>query len=129
MQSIKNKFPLFLLITFLMSGVFLVGVNQAKAVGDAYFPQNTTVTLTEGDFTIVGPSDADTVVTNGNVSITVTISADQTFTLESAGRKLLNNDGGFVHTCADDKSSLIITTTTTITVIITPSSTTCGSTS
>ena len=129
MKLIKNKLLLFLLLSILVVGMFLVDTNHAQAVGDAYFPQNTTVTLTEGDFTIVGPSDADTVVTNGNVSITVTISADQTFTLQSAGRKLLNNDGGFVHTCADDKSSLIITTTTTITVIITPSSTTCGSTS
>ncbi|MEK7507189.1 MAG: SH3 domain-containing protein [Patescibacteria group bacterium] len=129
MQLIKNRFSLFLFLALLIGGVFLIGVNQAKAVGDAYFPQNTTVTLDLGDFTIIGVSDADTVTTNGTDSITVTISSGQSFTLESAGRRLLNNNGGFSYSCADDKSSLTITTTTTITVIITPSSTVCGSTS
>ena len=106
----------------------MISLNQAKAVGNASFPQNTTVTVSAGDLTIIGGSDADTVTTNGD-TITVTISSGQSFTLESAGRKLLNNDGGFSYTCTDDKSSITMTSSTTITVIISPSSTTCGSTS
>ena len=128
MKLIKNKLLLFPLLSILVVGMFLVDTNQAQAVGDAYFPQNTTVAVSAGDLTIIGGSDADTVTTNGD-TVTVTISSAQSFTIESAGRKLLNNDGGFTYTCADDKSSLTITTSTTITVIISPSSTTCGSTS
>lgn len=127
MQLIKNKFHLSLLIVFLAGGLFFVGINQARAVGDAYFQQNTTVTLDVGNFTIVGGSDADTVTTNGTTSITVTISAGQSFELESTDRKTLNNDGGFTPSCTFDKSSVTLTVTTQTTVIITPSSTVCGS--
>lgn len=128
MQLIKNKFYLLPLLVLLMGGVFLAGVNQAKAVGNAYFPQNTTVSVSAGNLTIIGSSDADTVTTNGD-TVTVTISTGQSFTIESADRKLLNNDGGYIYSCTDAKSSLTITTDATITVIISPSSTTCGSTS
>lgn len=127
MQLIKNKFYLFPLIVFLMGGLFLVGINQAKAVGDASFPQDTYVALDVGDMIITAGSDADTVVAT-NTNITVTISSGQSFTLESAGRKLLENNGGFSYTCSEGKSSVTLTVSTATTIIITPSSTTCGST-
>lgn len=125
MQLIKNKFSLSSLLVVLIGGVFLVGVNQAKAVGDAYFPQDTTVALDVGNMTIVGESDADSVVTT-STTITVTISSGQKFTLESPDRKLLNNDVGYSHSCFSNKSQLIIDSSLATTVVITPSSTTCG---
>ncbi len=112
----------------LAGGVFFAGVNYANAAGNAYFPQDTTVELSLGSFNIVGGSDADTVTTNGTTTITVTISTGQNFIFESAGRKLLENDGGFSTSCAESKSSLNLTVSATTTVIITPSSTVCGST-
>ena len=81
-----------------------------------------------GNFNIVAGSDADTVTTNGTTTITVTISAGQTFIFESAGRKLLENNAGFSYSCAESKSTLQLTVSATTTVIITPSSTVCGST-
>ena len=105
----------------------MFGIDQAKAVGDAFFPQDITVALDGGNLTIVGNSDADSVVAT-NTNITVTISAGQSFILESTDRKLLNNDGGFSSSCSESKSSLSMTVTTTKTVIITLSSTVCGST-
>jgi len=128
MQIIKNKFYSLLLLTFLAGSIFWVGVNYANAVGDAYFPQDTTVALDAGNFTIAAGSDADTVTTNGT-TITVTISTGQSFTLESASRKLLNNDGGFSTSCSNEnKSTINLTVSVTTTVVITPSSTICGST-
>lgn len=128
MQTIKNKFPLFLFLVFLMLGVFYIGTNWVKAVGDAYFPQDTTIVLDVGNFRIVGGSDADT-VTASNTQVTVTISTGQSLTIESDDRKLLNNDLGYTYSCFSNKSSIIIdTTTTTKTVVITPSSSNCGST-
>ncbi len=106
----------------------MIGVNQAKAVGDAYFPQDTTVALDMGNFVIAGGSDADSVTTT-NAKVTVVVSSGQTFIFQSADRKLLDNDGSYATSCSEDKSSLTITATVTTTVVITPSSTTCGSTS
>lgn len=125
MQLIKNNFFIFPLIILLIGGVFLFGINNAKAVGDAYFPQDTTVALDVGNMTIVGESDADTVVTTSS-TITVTISSGQKFTLESPDRKLLNNDVGYSHSCFSNKSQIIIDSSLATTVVITPSSTTCG---
>ena len=122
----QNKLPQFLLFIFLAGGVFLLGTNQANAVGNAYFPQATTVALDVGNFTISDGSDADTVTTT-NTTVTVTISTGQSFTLESSDRKLLINDSTYSYECLSDKSSITITSTTTRTVIITPSSTSCGS--
>lgn len=104
-----------------------VGINYANAVGDASFPQDTTVALDVGDMTITAGSDADTVVAT-NTNITVTISSGQSFTLESTGRKLLENNGGFQYTCSEGKSSVTLTVSTATTIIITPSATVCGST-
>ena len=125
MKPIKNKLSLSLLLAVLTVGLYTVGINHANAVGDAYFPQATTVALGVGNFTIVGGSDADTVVTSGT-QITVTISTGQTFTLESSDRKLLLNDSTYSYDCLSDRSSITITSTTTKTVIITPSATACG---
>lgn len=124
---IKNKFSLSLFLTVLVIGLYAIGINHAYAVGNAYFPQATTVTLGVGDFTITAGSDADTVVTTGT-NITVTISTGQTFTLQSSDRKLLENDSTSIYTysCDSDKSTITLTSTTTRTVIITPSATACG---
>lgn len=126
MQPIKNKSSVLLLITILVGSLLVVGINYANAVGNASFPQATTVTLGVGDFTITGGSDADTVVTT-DTNITVTISTGQSFTLESSGRLLLHtNDSSYTYECLTDKSTTTITSSTTKTVIITPSATACG---
>ena len=126
-MQLKNKFSLFVLATLLIGGVLLVGINQAMAVGDAYFPQDTTIALDVGNFTIVGGSDADTVTTS-STQITVTISTGQLLTIESPDRKILSNDIGYSYACSSNKSSIVIdTTTVTKTVVITPSSSSCGS--
>lgn len=109
--------------------VSMIETNQAQAVGNAYFPQDTTVTLSIGSFNIVAGSDADTVtVSTADNTITVAISTGQSFTLESTARNKLENDSSFLYTCSDTKSSITLTTTVTTTVVITPSSTICGST-
>ncbi len=122
---IKNKPSLSLLLVVLIVGLYAVGINQAKATGNASFPQATTVALDVGNLTILGGSDADTVTTS-NTQVTVTISTGQTFTLESSDRKLLLNDSTYSYDCLSDRSSITITSTTTKTVIITPSATACG---
>ncbi|MEK7603685.1 MAG: SH3 domain-containing protein [Patescibacteria group bacterium] len=128
MKLLKINFSLLLALSVLVAGFLTVGVYQAKAVGDAYFPQDTTVALDVGNFIIVGGSDADT-VTASNTQITVTISTGQLLTIDSSDRRILSNDIGFSYSCSSDKSSIVInTTTTTKTVVITPSSSNCGST-
>lgn len=120
----KNNFFSFLFPVVLMVAVFLAEINQAQAVGAAYFPQDTTVNLDVGNLTIEGGSDADSVVTS-NTSITVTISTGQKFVLLSSGRKVLTNDGGYGYSCTSAQSRLSINSSTTKTVLITPSSNTC----
>ena len=126
MLSIKNKFSLSVLLAILMAGVLLVETNQAQAVGDAYFPQDTTLALDVGNLTIEGGSDADSVVSTNN-NITVTISSGQTFVLLSSGKNRLSNDGGYSFSCSSTQSRISITSSTTKTVVISPTSETCSS--
>ncbi len=115
-------------LTLLIFGLFLARVPNAKAVGDAYFPQDTTVGLNIGNFTITAGSDADTVVTTSN-NITVTISNGQSFTLKSSSRKELSISGSYTSlTCTDNESSVVITPSlgdSQRTVVITPQSVNC----
>lgn len=119
-----RSYPFFLLsgILFLTALLFL-SPNNALAVGDAYFPQDTTVNLTvdgaSTNFTIAGESDANEVTVNAS-SITVNISAGQTFKLKSSGGNKLTNDGGIVSICSGGESSLTVTVSSTKNVIISP---------
>lgn len=127
MELSNNKFSLFLLSTFLIIGVFLVETNQAKAVGDAYFPQDTTITLSNVNFTITGGSNADEITTDSG-TITIKISAGQEIVFKSPDRKILTNDSNFDYSCSTTESSIAIrfpSTTTQKTVTITPSSNSC----
>ncbi len=133
MQLIKNKFLLSLFIVALSVGVFGVGANYAQAVGAAYFPQNTNVTFSVDNFTIVAGSDADAVTTTGT-SITITISYGQSFTFRSTGRKELSVNGNNYtsKTCSTSESKVVITPSAgdpQRIVIITPTSGTCVDTS
>ncbi|MBI2674268.1 MAG: SH3 domain-containing protein [Candidatus Yanofskybacteria bacterium] len=121
----KINFSL-LLVAVLAAGVFWVGVNQASAVGDAYFPQATTVALDVGNIVISAGSDADSVVTT-NLTITITISSGQSMVLTSAGKLQLSNNGGYTFTCEVDQSRLSIVPSSTQTIIVTPTSTSCTS--
>lgn len=132
MKILKNKLSLILLFFILIGGWFLLPVLDAYAVGDAYFPQNTTVNLTVGgtstDFTIIAGSDADTVVA-GTSNVTVTISSGQSFKMISPDRKKLTNDGSIEYTCSSAESSITLTASAQTTIVITPNSeTACSST-
>lgn len=128
MKPIKSKLSLSLFVAILVTALFAVETNYANAVGNAYFPQDTTVALDVGNFTIVGGSDADSVTTS-NTQVTIGISTGQSFTLESSNRYLLVNDSGYTYECLSNKSAITITSATTKTVIITPSTNTCGTSS
>lgn len=122
--AMKFKKARFLLWVGFFSLAFLFfSSSHALAVGDAYFPQDTTVNLTvdsaSTNFTIVGESDANEVTVNTS-SITVNISAGQTFKLKSSGGNKLTNDGGIVSTCSGGERSLTVTVSATKTVIISP---------
>lgn len=123
MTLTKNKFFPFFLFFVLVSGLFLAGVNQGLAVGAAYYPQDTTVSMTVDNFTIVGPSDADSVTTTAT-TVTVTISAGQNFTFKSANGKQLNTTGTVTSkTCTPSTSTVVINPETGVsgrTVVITP---------
>lgn len=121
----------FLLWSGLLLLIFLFfDPGHALAVGDAYFPQDTTVNLTvdgtSTNFTIVGESDADEVTVNAS-SITVIIAQGQTFKLKSSGGNKLTNDGGFASTCSGGESSLTLTVSARKTVIISPDAPGCSS--
>ena len=132
MQIIKNKPSLFILSFVLVSGMLLTEINQVQAVGDAYFSEDTTVTMDNGDFIITAGSNADEVITSAT-TVTVLISANQTFTLKSSGRKVFGVAGTYSSkTCTSTESSIILAPVTgdaQSTVTITPSAETCTDTS
>ena len=108
-----------------MSFLFL-GVSSAGAVGDAYFPQDTTLTINSVNYTILAGSDADSVVANATTAV-VTVSAGQSISITSAGRFRLDNDQGFTTTCTTSVSTLTMSVATggsSKTVTITPDTTT-----
>jgi len=122
-----NK-AIYLCVALLVVAIF-GSAGSAYAVGDAYFPQDTTVSLTGADYIIAASSDADSVTTNGTTTITVTISSGQSLTLTSAAGYSLSNDMGFGVTCTGAKSVLAIVPASTKTVTISPntSSVVCSS--
>ncbi len=81
--NLNSKLKL-LLGSLLVVSFFSLGLNSAFAVGNAYFPQATTLLLTGTGFsyTIIAGSDADSVVVSTN-SFTITISSGQSFTITS----------------------------------------------
>ena len=127
MKKLKINFYLLSFIVILIGGLFLVGVNQANAVGAAYFPQDTTIALDVGNIVIEDGSDADSVVTS-NLNIVITISSGQTMVLTSVDKLLLSNNGGYILVCGTNESRLTIVPSTTQTIIVTPTSTSCSST-
>lgn len=125
--NFKNSYFLVWLWFFLFAFLFS-NYNYALAVGDAYFPQDTTVNLTVGgvstNFTIVAASDADTVVVDTS-TITVTISSGQSFQITSADKKKLINNSTIQYTCTSSEASLTLTVSTQTVIVITPESETC----
>ncbi len=122
-----KKYNFLILLTFVFFTFLILGAGYALAVGDAYFPQDTTVTLDVGNMTIVGGSDADTVTTS-NTQVTVTISVGQSFQMTSADRRRLTNDRSIAYTCDSTQSSITIKSIlVATTVVITPETTqACG---
>ena len=126
-----KKVQFLLWIGFVSLTFLFFAPSDVLAVGDAYFPQDTTVNLTidgtSTNFTIVAESDADEITVNTN-SITVIVAAGQTFRFRSYGGHKLTNDGGFSFTCSGGESQLTLTVSSRKTVIISPDSAACTST-
>ncbi len=132
----KSKINLIKSPQFLLwSAVFLLtflsfSSNYALAVGDAYFPQDTTINLTVSgtstNFTIVAGSEANSVTINPS-SITVNISAGQTFKFKSSLGNSLTNDRGTAYTCSGGATLLTLTVPATNSVVISPGSPGCSS--
>jgi len=116
----KPKLKLLFGSLIVLSFLFL-GLNNASAVGNAYFPQDTTINLSGSgtNYTVVGGSDADSVVVNTN-NFVVTISSGQTFTITSANKYQFTNNQGFSSTCNSSKSTLVLTSSVTKVVTLHP---------
>src|SRR3989344_904539 len=128
-EVINYKFLLELAASLLTFLFFSLSLNYALAVGDAYFPQDTTVNLTidgvSTDFTVVSESEANEVTVNTS-SITVNISPGQTFKLKSSDGDKLVNDGGVSYSCSGGESSLTLTVSSIKTVVISPDAANCS---
>lgn len=101
------NFKTYLVCLVVLLASVAVGVNSASAVGDAYFPQDTTLVINSNNYTITGGSDADSVVTSATNTV-ITTSAGRSLTITSANRYRLSNDGGFETGCSDTLSTLVI---------------------
>jgi len=128
-EVINYKFLLQLAASLLTFLFFSLSLNHALAVGDAYFPQDTTVNLTidgvSTDFTVVSESEANEVTVNSS-SITVNISPGQTFKLKSSDGDKLVNDGGVSYSCSGGESLLTLTVSSIKTVVISPDAANCS---
>lgn len=131
MNILGNKLFRVSFFAFLLGGIFLFKVPNSKAVGDANFPDNTTLQITVGstltNYTIGGGSNADSLVVNPS-SFVITISAGQRFTVYSSDRHTFTNDSGYSTICpSSDSSSLDVSVTTTQKVVtVTPSAAACS---
>src|SRR3989344_5742185 len=118
--------PWLFVVVFLFSSSF----NYAFAVGDAYFPQDTTVNLTidgvSTNYTIVAESEANQITVNTS-SITVNISNGQTFKFRSYDADKLTNDAGLTYSCSGGESQLTVTVSSTKDVLISPDASACTS--
>lgn len=120
-KTINRRFifwPVFVLSLFVS-----FSPGQTLAVGNAYFPQDTTINLTvdgiSTNFVILGGSDANEVTVSAS-TISINISSGQTITLKSSSGNKLNNNGGFSYSCSANESSLTLTVSSTQTVVISP---------
>ncbi|TSC88940.1 MAG: DNA topoisomerase IV subunit A [Parcubacteria group bacterium Gr01-1014_2] len=121
---IKKSYFLLVLSLFLIPGVVLAA--------DLTFSEDTTINLSIGgtstDFTIISGSTADEITTETS-ALTFKISGGQTFTLRSADRKILDNDGGLSQNCPSAYSEISITLPSgsgARTIKVTPSSSNCS---
>ncbi|KKU75215.1 MAG: hypothetical protein UY01_C0020G0002 [Candidatus Nomurabacteria bacterium GW2011_GWB1_47_6] len=88
--------------------LLLAGAPAALAVvGNAYFPQNTTLTLDGSSYTIVQSSNADQISTSGD-TLTLLMSAGQEFVLKSSDRRVMTNSGNYSYSCSSSESSLTV---------------------
>ena len=127
--KITNKNSL-LWLGLLLSILLFFSFSYVFAVGDSYFPQDTTVNLTidgaSTNYTIVGESEANQVTVNTS-SITVNISSGQTFKFRSYDADKLTNDAGLVYSCSGGESQLTVTVSSTKDVVISPDASACTS--
>lgn len=110
----------------LIAGAF---PGMALAVGNAYFPQATTLQMTISsvvkDFTISAGSDADSVVGNAS-SVTITMSPGQQLIITSADRYMFRNNDNFETVCTTSLSTITLTVGSARSFTITPDGSTCS---
>ena len=127
MNILGNKLFRVFFLVFLLCGIFLFKIPNSKAVGDASFPQDTTLQITVGgtltNYTISGPSDADSLIVNPS-SFVITISPGQSFTVTSSDRHVFINDSSLQTTCSGSSSRVAIGAYIQRPVTITPDGTT-----
>ena len=123
-KSIKKSYIFLVLSLFLIPSLVLAA--------DLTFSEDTTINLNIGgtstDFTIINGSSADEIITETS-TLTFKISGGQSFTLRSADRKILNNDGGLDQNCPSSYSEISITLPSgsgARTIKVTPSSSNCS---
>lgn len=126
-KSIMGLGVLLILLLFL----FTLHVYSVLAVGDAYFPQDTTVNLSDlsADFIIEAASDADEVTVNtGNIVVKIT--GGQRFNLISNNRYTINDDSStYVYGCSSSSSNFLLNPGSGVaqeTITITPTTVACG---
>ena len=101
----KKTIPLIVLLLFVVA---LATPRAAHAVGAAYFPQATTVTVTVNGnsvtYTISAASDADQFVARTS-SFVITISSGQRFIMTQANGKDFTNDSGYGISCSGESTT------------------------
>lgn len=102
MKLFTTTLGLMVIVSFL----FLLA-EPVLAVGDAYFPQDTTLTLDGSNYTIIQSSNADQISTSGD-TLTLLMSAGQEFVLKSADRRVMTNNGGYSYSCSSSESRLTV---------------------
>ncbi len=128
-HQLRDKILIRITVLLLLNWVLLVA-SDALAVGNASFPQATTVSITVSgastNFIISAGSDADSLTVNPS-SFVFQISNGQRFTITSAQRFKFINNSSVATICESNNTSTldVLGTTLTRTITVTPDGSTC----
>jgi hypothetical protein len=111
----------------LLAVVLGLGVSLAFAsvvyAAPLYWTVDTTVTINSNNYTILAGSTATSMI-NGATTLSVTVSAGESFQLKSSNSYLLTNDQSIASVCSSGGNTLTVGNMPNPTVIITPNATT-----
>lgn len=109
------------LVAVLGLGVSLAFASVVYAA-PLYWTADTTVTINGNNYTILAGSTATSMI-NGATTLTVTVSAGESFQLKSASSYLLTNNQSIASVCSSGGNTLTVGNMPNPTVIITPDAT------